>query len=343
MTDAYRKAGVDVEAGYEAVNRMDKHITSTKRPEVLADVGGFGGMFDLSGFQLREPVLVSGTDGVGTKLMLAFAANQHDTIGIDAVAMCVNDIVVQGAEPLYFLDYIACGELEPGKIEEIVSGIAAGCRQSGATLIGGETAEMPGMYRPDDYDIAGFTVGLAEKADIITGENIAAGDVLIGLGSNGLHSNGFSLVRQIIADADLDIQAHYTFTQPLAAELLTPTRIYARPVLSVLQTGKIKGLAHITGGGFAENIPRMLPDRLGAVIDNNAWQKPRVFSFLQQYGGLSDQDMYTTFNMGIGLIAAVAAEDAKAVVEHFCTEGESAQIIGSVTEEDGVILGGERL
>lgn len=343
MADAYRKAGVDVEAGYEAVNRIDKHVASTKRPGAFADIGGFGGLFDLSAFSYREPVLVSGTDGVGTKLMLAFAADQHDTIGIDAVAMCVNDIVVQGAEPLYFLDYIACGALAPEKIEAIVSGVASGCRQAGAALIGGETAEMPGMYREDDYDIAGFTVGIAEKAEIVTGEHISAGDVLIGLGSNGLHSNGFSLVRKIIADAQLDLQAPYEFSRPLARELLAPTRIYVKPVLSALKTGNIKGMAHITGGGFAENIPRMLPEHLGAAIDQKAWKQPAVFDFLQQQGDLSHHDMYTTFNMGIGLVAAVAKEDAQSLVAHFQSEGESASIIGTVTENAGVTVGGERL
>ena len=265
MAKAYEQAGVNIEAGYEAVSRMKKHVQRTMRPGVLSGLGGFGGMFDLSTLNLKEPVLVSGTDGVGTKLMLAFMADRHDTIGIDAVAMCVNDIVVQGAEPIYFLDYIACGKQDPARIEAIVKGVSDGCEQAGCALVGGETAEMPGMYKDEEYDLAGFAVGAVEKSKIITGNDIKQGDILIGLASSGIHSNGYSLVRKVfLQDAKMSLNDHVEeLGCTLGEELLRPTKIYVKPILAALEKFNIKGMAHITGGGFIENIPRMLPEGLG--------------------------------------------------------------------------------
>lgn len=338
MANAYKQAGVDIEAGYEAVERIKKHVKRTVRPGVMGALGGFGGMFDLSSLGLKEPVLVSGTDGVGTKLMLAFMMDRHDTIGIDAVAMCVNDIVVQGAEPLYFLDYIACGKAQPEKIEAIVKGIADGCEQAGCALVGGETAEMPGMYSPEEYDLAGFAVGACEKADIITGAGIKAGDVLIGLASSGIHSNGYSLVRKVFLEqAGLELD-HYVdaFGSTLGEELLKPTRIYVKSVLAALKQYEIKGLAHITGGGFIENIPRMLPEGLGADIEEGSWDIPQVFKTLESLGGLERHDMYNIFNMGIGMVAAVDPEVAPEVVRLFNENGEMAAVIGTVTGTEGV-------
>ena len=283
MANAYKQAGVNIEAGYEAVERMKKHVQKTARAGVLGSLGGFGGMFDLSALQLKEPVLVSGTDGVGTKLMIAFWMDKHDTIGIDAVAMCVNDIVVQGAEPLFFLDYIACGKAEPEKIEAIVKGIADGCEQAGCALVGGETAEMPGLYSENEYDLAGFTVGACEKSQLITGETIQAGDVLIGLASSGIHSNGYSLVRKVFNDWSLlDFVDELGCT--LGEELLKPTKIYVKPILSALKKFQLKGMAHITGGGFIENIPRMLPEGLGAELNEKSWNIPAVFKLLSSHG-----------------------------------------------------------
>lgn len=338
MANAYKQAGVDIEAGYEAVERIKKHVKRTVRPGVMGALGGFGGMFDLSSLGLKEPVLVSGTDGVGTKLMLAFMMDRHDTIGIDAVAMCVNDIVVQGAEPLYFMDYIACGKAQPEKIEAIVKGIADGCEQAGCALVGGETAEMPGMYSPEEYDLAGFAVGACEKADIITGAGIKAGDVLIGLASSGIHSNGYSLVRKVFLEqAGLELD-HYVdaFGSTLGEELLKPTRIYVKSVLAALKQYEIKGLAHITGGGFIENIPRMLPEGLGADIEEGSWDIPQVFKTLESLGGLERHDMYNIFNMGIGMVAAVDPEVAPEVVRLFNENGEMAAVIGTVTGTEGV-------
>src|SRR5690625_29664 len=271
MSDVYKKAGVDVKKGYEAVQRIKKHVARTSRQEVLGSLGSFAGLFDLTNLNYKEPVLVSGTDGVGTKLMLAFALNKHDTIGIDLVAMCVNDIVAQGAQPLFFLDYIGCGKNDPQVIEEIVAGVAEGCVQSGAALIGGETAEMPGMYEEDEYDLAGFAVGIAEKANLITGEKIEAGDIVIGLSSSGIHSNGYSLVRKIIQG--LNLKAVYEgFTDPLGEVLLTPTKIYAKSMIALKNQLEVKGVAHITGGGFYENFPRMLPKGLGVALDRSTWE-----------------------------------------------------------------------
>lgn len=340
MANAYKQAGVDIEAGYEAVTRMKKHVERTIRPGVMGGLGGFGGMFDLSSLQLKEPVLVSGTDGVGTKLMLAFMMNQHDTIGIDAVAMCVNDIVVQGAEPIYFLDYIACGKAEPGKIEAIVKGISDGCEQAGCALVGGETAEMPGMYSEEEYDLAGFAVGACEKSALINGSNIKEGDVLIGLASSGIHSNGYSLVRKLfLEEAKMSLNDYVEeFGSTLGEELLRPTRIYVKSVLSVLKEFEVKGFAHITGGGFIENIPRMLPVGLGAELKEGSWEIPSVFTFMESIGKIERNDMYNIFNMGIGMVAAVDSGAAEAVVNHFSAQGETASIIGKVTSKEGIVI-----
>ncbi|MEK5101016.1 phosphoribosylformylglycinamidine cyclo-ligase [Cytobacillus sp. FSL M8-0252] len=340
MANAYKQAGVDIEAGYEAVNRMKKHVEKTMRPGVIGGLGGFGGMFDLSSLGLKEPVLVSGTDGVGTKLMLAFMMNQHDTIGIDAVAMCVNDIVVQGAEPLYFLDYIACGKAEPEKIEAIVKGIADGCEQAGCALVGGETAEMPGMYSEEEYDLAGFSVGACEKSDLIDGSNIQEGDVLIGLASNGIHSNGYSLVRKIfLEDAKLSLQEYREeLGNTLGEELLKPTRIYVKSVLSALKQFDVKGFAHITGGGFIENIPRVLPQGLGAELIEGSWEIQPIFKLMEEVGKLERKDMYNIFNMGIGMVAIVSVKDAEKVVNYFNKIGEKASVIGKVTQQEGISI-----
>lgn len=338
MSDAYKKAGVSLEAGYEAVARMKKHVERTRRREVLGGLGGFGGMFDLSKLNMMEPVLVSGTDGVGTKLMLAFMMDKHDTIGIDAVAMCVNDIVVQGAEPLYFLDYLAIGKAVPEKIEAIVKGIADGCEQAGCAIVGGETAEMPGMYDADEYDIAGFAVGAVEKSDIITGETIEAGDVLLGLASSGIHSNGYSLVRKVLLeDARLDLHETYEgLRRPLGEELLTPTRIYVKPLLPILREFEIKGLAHITGGGFIENIPRMLPEGLTAEIKAGSWHVPPIFEFIRKTGNLEEADLYSVFNMGIGMVVAVNAADAEQVKARLEELGETVYAVGRVVAGNDV-------
>jgi phosphoribosylformylglycinamidine cyclo-ligase len=339
--DAYREAGVDIEAGNRAVERMKRHVQSTFRPEVLSGLGGFGALFRLDTARYRKPVLVSGSDGVGTKLMLAQALDRHGTIGIDAVAMCVNDVVVQGAEPLFFLDYLALGKVIPEKVEQIVAGVAEGCRQAGCALIGGETAEMPGMYAPEEYDIAGFAVGVAEADKLVDGRRIRAGDRLIGLASSGLHSNGFSLVRHLLLE-----KAGFDLRQPLdeldgrelGEVLLTPTRIYVKTVLRLLERHDIKGMAHITGGGFLENIPRILPPGLGAEIWLGAWPVPPVFRLLQQVGQLSPAECYRTFNMGIGLVLAVAPEEAETVLDAARRLGEEAFLIGQVVPGKGVRL-----
>lgn len=338
MSNAYREAGVNIEAGYEAVTRMKKHVQKTVRAGVLGGLGGFGGMFDLSVLNLKEPVLVSGTDGVGTKLMIAFMMDRHDTIGIDAVAMCVNDIVVQGAEPLYFLDYIACGAADPEKIEAIVKGVATGCEQAGCALIGGETAEMPGLYDQNEYDLAGFAVGAAEKSKLITGEMIQSGDVLIGLASSGIHSNGYSLVRKVfLTDAKWSLTKHVDeLGCTLGEELLRPTKIYVKPVLAALEKFTLKGLAHITGGGFIENIPRMLPEGLGVKINENSWPVPPVFKLISTLGKIETKEMYNVFNMGIGMVIAVSKEEAPGLLEQFKQLGESAYEIGVVTDTQGI-------
>ncbi|GAA0598770.1 phosphoribosylformylglycinamidine cyclo-ligase [Virgibacillus siamensis] len=335
MSNVYKDAGVDVEKGYEAVERMKKHIAKTNRPEVLGGIGAFAGLFDLSSFHYKEPVLVSGTDGVGTKLKLAFQLQKHNTVGVDLVAMCVNDIVAQGAQPLFFLDYIACGKNDPEMIEQIVSGISNGCKDAGAALIGGETAEMPGMYGDDEYDLAGFTVGIAEKSNLITGEKIAAGDAVIGLSSSGIHSNGYSLVRNLVSGLDLT-KKYEGLSESLADTLMEPTRIYANQVAAVMQKMDVKGISHITGGGFYENFPRMLPEGLGVEINTTSWERPGIFNFLQQQGNIADDEMYGVFNMGVGMAIVVAADDAEDALNCLDEQGESASVIGKVTANEGV-------
>lgn len=346
MSEAYKQAGVNIAAGNEAVERMKKHVSRTMRPEVLTGLGGFGGLFGLDVKKYREPVLVSGTDGVGTKLKLAFAMDKHDTIGIDAVAMCVNDIVVQGAEPLFFLDYIACGQLVPEKAEAIVKGIADGCEQAGCALIGGETAEMPGMYTDGEYDIAGFTVGVVEKSKLVDGSNVQPGDVVLGLASNGIHSNGYSLVRRLLLE-----QAGYTLNQyvdvldaQLGDVLLTPTRIYVKTILSLLQSVEVKAMSHITGGGFIENIPRMLPKQVNVDIQRDSWPVQPIFSLMREVGQLKESDLFRTFNMGIGMVVIVSADQADEAIRLAEANGESVYRIGSVVEGDCcVTFDGEEL
>lgn len=334
MGNAYSKAGVDVEAGYEVVERIKKHVKRTERLGVMGAIGGFGGCFDLSSFQLKEPVLVSGTDGVGTKLMVAIQADKHDTIGIDCVAMCVNDIVAQGAEPLYFLDYIATGKNIPARLEQVVASVAEGCVQAGAALIGGETAEMPGMYGEDDYDLAGFTVGIAEKSQIITGEKINTGDLLVGLPSSGIHSNGYSLVRKIFFETNsFSINEKLPeLTQELGEELLTPTRIYVDAVLPLVKKELVTGIAHVTGGGFVENLPRMLPDNLACEIELGTWPVLPIFDALAKYGEIPEKEMYEIFNMGIGMVLAVAPEKLEELQADLTARDEEAFVIGKVIE-----------
>ena len=311
--NAYAKSGVDVEAGYEVVNRIKKHVEKTERSGILGALGGFGGAFDLSALDVKEPVLISGTDGVGTKLMLAIQANKHDTIGIDCVAMCVNDIIAAGAEPLYFLDYIATGKNIPEKLEQVVAGVAEGCVQAGVALIGGETAEMPGMYGADDYDLAGFAVGVAEKSNLIDGEkNVKAGDILLGLPSSGIHSNGYSLVRKVFANFYLN-EALSGFDQPLIDVLLEPTKIYVKELLPLIKAQKINGIAHITGGGFHENLPRIFGNNLAAEIFEGSWEILPIFKALEKYGEIKHEEMYEIFNMGLGMVLIVSPEQAEVV------------------------------
>lgn len=337
MSNSYEKAGVNLEAGYESVRRIKSHVARTAIAGAWDSLGAFGGMFDLSTLGLKEPVLVSGTDGVGTKLMLAFALNRHDTIGIDAVAMCVNDIIVQGAKPLFFLDYLAVGKNNPMQIEDIVKGVADGCVQAGCALIGGETAEMPGMYAEGHYDIAGFALGAVEKAQIITGQTITEGDVLIGLPSSGVHSNGFSLVRKIIADKKLDLNSAYSgLTASLGESLMAPTRIYVKTVLESLGHFTVKGMAHITGGGFYENLPRTLPRGLGLKVDAKAIAPLPVFSFLQEQGGIPQREMYNVFNMGIGYAFIVPKKEADKALGALVGLGEEPKLLGSVVFKEGV-------
>ncbi|MDR1568103.1 MAG: phosphoribosylformylglycinamidine cyclo-ligase [Streptococcaceae bacterium] len=332
MTNAYSKAGVDVNAGYEVVERIKKHVKRTKRLGVMGAIGGFGGAFDLTALNVKEPVLISGTDGVGTKLKVAIDADKHDTIGIDCVAMCVNDIVAQGAEPLYFLDYIATGKNIPERLEQVVAGVAEGCVQSGAALIGGETAEMPGMYQDDDYDLAGFAVGVAEKSEMITGEKIKAGDVLLGIASSGIHSNGYSLVRQIFFEKKAMTTSDIIpeLNQTVAEALLVPTRLYAKQVTPLIKEKLLNGVAHITGGGFVENIPRMFQTDLTAEIKLNSWDKLPIFDVLEQYGEIPALEMYEIFNMGIGMVFAVSAENVALVTNLLAKQGEVVYDIGRV-------------
>ncbi|WP_248929792.1 phosphoribosylformylglycinamidine cyclo-ligase [Paenibacillus hamazuiensis] len=339
MSDAYKKAGVDIAAGNEAVERMKKHVKRTFRPEVLTDLGGFGGLFGLDKSKYEEPVLVSGTDGVGTKLKIAFAMDKHDTIGIDAVAMCVNDIVVQGAEPLFFLDYLACDRVVPEKIEAIIAGVSEGCVQSACALIGGETAEMPGMYAEGEYDIAGFTVGVVDKKKIIDGSTIKPGDVVLGLASSGVHSNGFSLVRKLLLE-EKAYSLHGEVAElggRLGDVLLAPTKIYVKPILAALQQVQIKGMAHITGGGFIENIPRVLPEGVNVSIDYGSWPILPIFRLMQREGEISHKDMFRTFNMGIGMVVIVSEDQAEEAKRIFGQHGEKAFTIGKVTEGDRIV------
>ncbi|WP_342428036.1 phosphoribosylformylglycinamidine cyclo-ligase [Paenibacillus sp. FSL L8-0158] len=339
MSEAYKNAGVDIAAGNEAVERMKKHVKRTFRPEVLTDLGGFGALFGLNKDKYEEPVLVSGTDGVGTKLKLAFAMDRHDTIGIDAVAMCVNDIVVGGAEPLFFLDYLACDKVVPEKIEAIVAGIAEGCQQSGCALVGGETAEMPGMYSEGEYDIAGFTVGIVDKSKIINGSSIAPGDTVIGLASSGVHSNGFSLVRKLLLEQQgYDLHDEIEgLNGKLGDVLLEPTKIYVKSVLALLDKVNVKGMAHITGGGFIENIPRVLPDHVNVDIEYGTWPILPIFQLMQEKGAISNKDMFTTFNMGIGMVIVVGEEHAQTALEVLKEQGEAAYVIGKVTEGSSIV------
>jgi len=338
----YKNAGVDIEAGYKSVELMKEHVKKTMRPEVLGGLGGFSGAFSMEKFKgMEKPTLVSGTDGVGTKLKLAFTMNKHNTIGIDCVAMCVNDIACAGGEPLFFLDYIACGKNEPEKIADIVSGVAEGCIQAGAALIGGETAEMPGFYPIDEYDLAGFAVGVVDEKDLITGQNIKAGDTLVGIASSGVHSNGFSLVRKVFKITEESLGTYYdNLGTTLGEALLAPTKIYVKALKNVKEAGvTIKGCSHITGGGFYENIPRMLPDGVRAVVKKDSYEVPAIFKMLSNDGDIAEEMMYNTFNMGIGMVVAVDAADAAKAVEAVKAAGEDAYIIGSVEAgEKGVTL-----
>ncbi len=338
MAKSYEASGVNLEAGYEVVSRIKKHVASTNRPGVMGNIGAFGGMFDLASLGYKEPILVSGTDGVGTKLKIAFAVDKHDTIGIDAVAMCVNDVLAQGAEPLFFLDYVAVGKNEPAVVEAIVSGVAEGCRQAGCALIGGETAEMPGMYQPGDYDIAGFTVGAVDRANLIDGSKVKTGDVLVGIASSGVHSNGFSLVRKIVADAGLEFDKKYEETgdKTLGEMLLTPTRIYVKPVLDVIRNVDVHGVAHITGGGFDENIPRILHEGQGIEVKEGSWEILPVFRLLEKYGKVPHREMFNIFNMGIGMVLALDEKDAAKAIEILEKNGEKATVIGKITDKPGV-------
>lgn len=338
----YKKAGVDIEAGYKSVELMKEHIKKTMRPEVLGGIGGFSGAFSMNKFKdMEEPTLVSGTDGVGTKLKLAFLLNKHDTVGIDCVAMCVNDIACAGGEPLFFLDYIACGKNEPEKIATIVSGVADGCAQAGAALIGGETAEMPGFYPVDEYDLAGFAVGIVDKKDLITGQDIKAGDTLIGIASSGVHSNGFSLVRKVFKMTEEALNIYYdSLGKTLGEALIVPTKIYVKALRNVKNAGvKIKGCSHITGGGFYENIPRMLPEGIRAVVNKNSYNVPPIFKMLSTDGDIAEEMMYNTFNMGVGMVLAVDPADADKTMEALKEAGEECFVIGRTEAgEKGVTL-----
>ena len=329
----YKSSGVDIEAGYESVRLMKQFVERTRRPEVLGGLGGFSGAFSAEALKgMEEPMLVSGTDGVGTKLKLAFLLDRHDTVGIDCVAMCVNDIACAGGEPLFFLDYIACGKNYPDKIAQIVKGVAEGCVQSGAALIGGETAEMPGFYPEDEYDLAGFAVGVADKKDMITGQSICPGDVLVGIASSGVHSNGFSLVRQVFPMDRESLETWYEeLGETLGDALIRPTKIYVKALRAVKEAGvKIKGCSHITGGGFYENVPRMLPDGTKAVIRKDSYEVPAIFRMLQERGKIEEHMMYNTYNMGIGMVMALDPKDAQTAVSALEAAGEKAYVIGSV-------------
>lgn len=330
----YKQSGVDVEAGYKSVELMKKHVKSTFSPEVMTDIGGFGALYSIANKKMEEPILVSGTDGVGTKLKMAFLMDKHNTIGIDCVAMCVNDIICSGAEPLFFLDYIACGKNIPEKIAEIVSGVADGCRQAGASLIGGETAEMPGFYPVDEYDLAGFAVGIVDKKDVIDKNSIKSNDILIGLPSSGVHSNGFSLIRKILEPSKQNLNNYVEkLGCTLGEELLKPTKIYVKEILELKKQIEIKGICHITGGGFIENIPRMLPDGLCPVIEEGTWPVLPIFELLQESGQVKRMDMYNTFNMGIGMVIAISPEQLDKAISLF---NEKVYVIGKIKEGEKI-------
>jgi phosphoribosylformylglycinamidine cyclo-ligase len=325
---SYFDAGVDIKAGDQLVENIKPYAKRTLRPEVLTGLGGFGALVEISK-KFREPVLVSGTDGVGTKLKLAFELNRHDTIGIDLVAMSVNDILVQGAEPLFFLDYFACGKLNVAQATDVIKGIAAGCEEAGCALIGGETAEMPGMYASGEYDLAGFAVGVVEKSHIITGQTIAPGDVILGLASSGAHSNGYSLIRKVLHRANIDYQAEFE-GKSWADTVLAPTRIYVKPLLALMQVITLKGLAHITGGGLIENVPRILPEQVVAEIQQQSWEMPRLFRWLQQTGNIALDEMYRTFNCGIGMVLIVAEEEVAQAIQFLTDQGETVFRLGKI-------------
>lgn len=338
MAMDYRSSGVDIEAGYESVERIRSHVAATLRPEVLGGIGGFSGAFDISKLKdLDDPVLLSGTDGVGTKLKLAFILDKHDTIGIDCVAMCVNDVACAGGEPLFFLDYIACGKNEPAKIEQIVAGVAEGCKQAGCALVGGETAEHPGLMPDDEYDLAGFTVGACDKKDLIDGSSIAPGDVLIGAFSSGVHSNGFSLVRKVfpMTKERLETREDKLGGRTLGEVLLAPTKIYVKMLKKLKSSGIVlKGVSHITGGGFYENIPRMLPEGVKAVVRKDSYEVPAIFGMIAEAGDVAEKVMYNTYNMGIGMVLAVRPDDAPRALEAIRSSGEDGAVIGSIEAGD---------
>ena len=334
----YKDAGVDVERGYEAVRRMKQHVAATFDENVLGGLGSFGGFYSIENENVEKPVLVAGTDGVGTKLKLAFLMDKHDTVGIDCVAMCVNDVICAGAKPLVFLDYIACGRNIPEKIAEIVKGVAEGCVQADCSLVGGETAEMPGMYAGGEYDIAGFTCGVVEKSRLIDGTKVRVGDVLVGIASSGVHSNGFSLVRKVVADAGLDLRKAYPELdgRVLGEVLLTPTKIYVKQVLEVIRACNVHGISHITGGGFDENIPRILSEGQGIEIHEGTWEILPVFRLLEKYGKIAHREMFNIFNMGIGMVIAVSQDEASEVIAILEKQGEKASVIGRATDRPGV-------
>ena len=340
FSDSYKEAGVDVTAGYKAVELMKKHVAQTVTDGVLSGIGGFGGLFAPNTEGMRQPVLVSGTDGVGTKLKLAFLLDKHDTIGIDCVAMCVNDVVCCGAQPLFFLDYLAVGKNIPEKVARIVSGVAEGCVQAGCALIGGETVEMPGFYPQEEYDLAGFCVGMVDRQNIIDGSSLQKGDVLVGISSSGVHSNGFSLVRKVLHINEETIFSRYDqLDKPLGETLLTPTKIYVKPLLSLMRQLPVKAASHITGGGFYENIPRMLKTGLTARVEKAAVPVLPVFDVIQKAGNISEHDMFNTFNMGVGMVVAVAKQDADKALRLLAQSGEKAYIIGEIIQgEEGVLL-----
>ena len=338
-SESYAAAGVDITAGYKAVELMKKYVARTVTEGVCSDVGGFGGLFELPE-GLKKPVLVSGTDGVGTKLKLAFIMDKHDTVGIDCVAMCVNDVICSGAKPLFFLDYIACGKNVPERIADIVKGVAEGCVQSGSALIGGETAEMPGFYPVDEYDLAGFSVGVVDKEKILNNKEMQEGDIIIALPSSGVHSNGFSLVRKVfdVENADIKTPLERLGGKSIGETLLTPTKIYVKPILALLEEVKVKGISHITGGGFYENIPRSIPDGLGAKVNKSAVKILPIFTLLQETGNIPERDMFNTFNMGVGMSIVVNKEDADKAIEILKANGEDAYIIGEIIKSDDKII-----